>query len=58
MDPAISPDVQVVGATDQSPWSGVIDLDDQPTAINLIAKDAAGNVSNPPLSVPLSSCPN
>jgi hypothetical protein len=58
MDPAVSTDVQIVGATDQSSWSGVIDLDDQPTAINLVVKDAAGNVSNPPLSVPLSSCPN
>jgi hypothetical protein len=58
MDPAVSPDVQVVGATDQSSWSGAIDLDDRPTAINLVAKDAAGNVSEPPLSVPVSSCPS
>ncbi|MFZ5877368.1 MAG: hypothetical protein ACOYXU_13320 [Nitrospirota bacterium] len=57
MDPAVSADVQIVGATDQTAWSGVIDLDDQPTAINLIAKDAAGNQSSPALSVPLSSCP-
>jgi hypothetical protein len=57
MDPAVSWDVQIVGATDQSSWTGVIDLDDQPTAINLVAKDAAGNVSSPPLSVPLSACP-
>jgi hypothetical protein len=53
----IASDVQIAGATDQTAWSGVIDLDDQPTTISLIAKDAAGNVSTPPFSVPLSSCP-
>jgi hypothetical protein len=58
MDPAVASDVQIAGATDQTAWSGVIDLDDQPTAISLIAKDAAGNVSTPPFSVLLSACPS
>jgi hypothetical protein len=54
----IASDVQIAGATDQTAWSGVIDLDDQPTTISLIAKDAAGNVSTPPFSVLLSACPS
>lgn len=56
MEPT-APDQTVVGATGQTAWSGVIELEDQPATISLVAKDAAGNVSSPAISIALSACP-
>jgi hypothetical protein len=52
-----APDQPIAGATGQTTWSSVIELDDQPTTIRLVAKDAAGNVSVPPIVIALSACP-
>lgn len=52
-----APDQQIAGATDEIAWSGTLDLDDQPTTISLIAKDAAGNVSTTGLSITLPTGP-
>lgn len=52
-----APDQAIAGATGQAAWSSVLRLDDSPDTIELVAKDAAGNVSAPPISVSLSACP-
>ncbi len=52
-----APDQQIVGATAETSWSGVIEVGNAIDRIKVTAKDAAGNASSPPVTVYLSATP-
>jgi hypothetical protein len=52
-----APDQQIVGATPEATWSGVIGLDSSATQITVVAKDAAGNASGPVQVTLPTTCP-
>lgn len=52
-----APDQQIVGATSDLIWSGVIEIENSISSIKLIAKDAAGNASGEVLVTLPTTCP-
>jgi hypothetical protein len=52
-----APDQQIVGATSDTPWSGVIEIENSTPSIDVITKDAAGNASRQPVQTDIPACP-